>query len=236
VNTTAQRAAPGEGVIADYLANRLSEAQAQEFEHYCLQHPDFARDVERELALKTGLRQAHRSVAQVSVPTHKRRYGRWPLALAASVAVLASAVVLIQYSTDKQPSLVAFTSTADIPDHLRSSAVSQVRLVRVRGNGGATQASAPANGVVEIRLLPDLNSKSGDYSIQISAESPSSTRPLTIRNLRPASDGYLQLYVPASQMIGRTWLISAAEDGDFVKSKSEEAFRVQFVAALGSEK
>jgi hypothetical protein len=233
VNMAQQGEAPDEGVVADYLANRLSEAEAQSFEHYCLEHPEFAREVERELALKTGLRRAHQSVAQVIVPTHKRRYGRWSLAFAACIAVLASTVLIIQHVTDKQRSLVAFASTVDIPDQLRRSAVSQVRLVRVRGNDVATQVSASAGGIVEIELLPGLNSKSGGYSIQISAESPSSTKRLTIRNLRPAADGYLKLYVPADQIIGRTWLISVAQDGD-LKSQSRGVFRVQFVNASGS--
>lgn len=232
MNTAAQGEAPGEGVVADYLANRLSEAAAQSFEHYCLEHPEFAREVERELGLKTGLRQAHQAVAQVTVPTHKRRYGRWPLALAACIAVVACAVLIIQHVTDKQPSLVAFASTVDIPDKLRRSAVSRVRLVRVRGQDVAAQASAFADGIVEIELLPDLYSMYGDYSIQITAESPSSTKPLTIRNLRPGDDGYLKLYVPANQIIGRTWLISVAQDGD-LKSQSREVFRVQFVNAAG---
>lgn len=236
MNTSAQGEAPGESVIADYLANRLSEAEAQAFEQYCLQHPDFARDVERELALKTGMRQAHQSVAPVRVPTHKRRYRQWAFALAACVAVLGSAVLVIQYSKDTQPSLVAFTSTIDIPDQLRGSAISEIRVVRMRGNDAVTQVSASANGLVEIRLLPSLSSKSGGYSLQIADESGPSTKPLTVRNLRPAPDGYLQLYVPASQMIGRTWLISLAENGDFGKSQTKEVFRIQFVAAAGSAK
>jgi hypothetical protein len=233
VNIAAQGEAPGEAVVADYLANRLSDAEAQAFEIYCLEHPDFAREVERELAIKTGMRQAHQSVAQVSVPTHKRRYRRWPLTLAASVVALASAVLIVQYVIDKRPALVAFSSTTDVPDQLKRSAVSQVWLVRVRGNSAATQVSAPAAGVVEIRLLPGKDSKSGDYSVQISAEPPSSTKPLTVRHLKQATDGYLQLYVPAKQMLGRTWLISVAEGGDSGKSQPQEVFRVQFVAAVG---
>jgi hypothetical protein len=233
LNIAAPSEIPGEAVVAAYLANRLSETEAQEFELYCLQHPDFARDVERELTLKTGMREADQSVAPVSVPTYKRRY-RWRLALAASVAVLASAVLIIQYVMDKQPALVAFTSTIDVPEQLRRSAVSQVWLVRVRGNSAATRVSAPADGVVEIRLLPDKDSKSGDYSVQISRESLSSTKPLIVKHLKQATDGYLQLYVPAKQMIGRTWLISVAEGDDFEKSQPHEVFRVQFVAASDS--
>jgi hypothetical protein len=233
LNIAAPGEAPGETVVADYLANRLSETEAQAFELYCLEHPDFARDVERELALKTGMREADQSPAQISAPTRRRRYGRWRLALAASIVVFASAVWIIQYAMDKRPALVAFTSTTDVPEQLRRSAISQVWLVRVRGKSAATQVSAPADGVVEIRLLPGMDSKSGDYSVEISGESPSSTKPLTVKNLKPATDGYLQLYVPAKQMIGRTWLISVAEGSDFEKSQAHEVFRVQFVTAAG---
>ena len=53
MNIAAPGEVPGETVVADYLANRLSETEAQAFELYCLEHPDFARDVERELALRS---------------------------------------------------------------------------------------------------------------------------------------------------------------------------------------
>jgi hypothetical protein len=227
VTTAAQDDAPEEGVVADYLANRLSEDQAQAFEHYCLEHPDFARDVERELALKTGLRQAHQPIVQVSSPVHKRRYGRWPLALAASVVFLICAVAVFEYSMDRRSALVAFTSAVDLPEHLRHAAVSPVTLVRMRGKEEVTQVSAADNGLVEIRMLPDLESKSGDYSVQISTESAASIKPLTVGHLRPV-DGYLQLYVPVSQMIGRTWLISVVGNGD---SGQSEVYRVRIVAA-----
>jgi hypothetical protein len=230
VNTAVQGEAPAEGVIADYLANRLSETEAQEFELYCLRHPDFARHVERELALKTGLRELHRSAPQIS-SAGRKRYGGRPLALAASVAVFASAALLFQYSLDKRPSLVAFRSMADIPDPLRSSAVSQVRLIRMRGSDAATRVSASARGLVDIRLVPDSIAESGIYSVQISAESQSSTKPLIVRGLRPTPDGYLQVFVPAAQMIGRVWLVSVGEDADVGKQQGVEVFRVEFVAA-----
>jgi hypothetical protein len=234
VNTAAQGEAPGEGVVADYLANRLGEAEAQAFELYCLGHPDFAREVERELALKTGMRELHQSAPQVTSPGRKRRYGGWPLALAASVAVLASSVLIIQYSMDRRPPLVAFSSRGDIPDALRRSAVSQVSLVRMRGNDAVTRASVPANGLVDIRLIPDSIAESGIYSVQISAESQSSTKPLIVRGLRPTPDGYLQLFVPAAQMIGRTWLVSVGEDADVGKQHGVEVFRLKFVPAPGT--
>jgi hypothetical protein len=234
VNPAVQGESPGEGVVADYLANRLSEAEAQAFELYCLGHPDFARGVERELALKTGMRELHQSAPQVTSPGRKRRFGGWPLALAASVAVLASSVLIIQYSMDKQPPLVAFSSRGDIPDTLRRSAVSQFSLVRMRGNDAVTRASVPADGLVDIRLIPDSIAESGIYTVQISAEFQSSTKPLILRGLRPTPDGYLQLFVPAAQMIGRTWLVSVGEDADVGKQHGVEVFRLKFVPAPGT--
>jgi hypothetical protein len=234
VTSATQSQAPGEEVVADYLANRLSEDKAQAFEHYCLEHPDFARDVEHELALKTGLRQADQPTVHVSAPVRRRRFGRWPLALAASVVVLVSAVLVYQYSSNRIPTLVAFTSVSDLPEQLRLASVSEVRLVRMRRGMEATQVSASANGLVDLRLIPDSIAESGIYSVQISAESQSSTKPLIVRGLRPTPDGYLQVYVPAAQMIGRTWLVSVGEDADVGKQQSVEVFRLQFVAASGT--
>jgi hypothetical protein len=104
----------------------------------------------------------------------------------------------------------------------------------MRGNDAVTRASVPANGLVDIRLIPDSIAESGIYSVQISAESQSSTKPLIVRGLRPTTDGYLQLFVPAAQMIGRTWLVSVGEDADVGKQHGVEVFRLKFVPAPGT--
>src|SRR5277367_2898948 len=138
MNTAAQGEAPGDGAVADYLANRLSEAEAQAFELYCLSHPDFARHVEREIALKTGVRQAQELFAASNVPLQNRSHNRWPLALAASIAVFISAAVVYQFSMRPHPGLVAFRSPTELTEELRHAAVSEVRLVRVRGADSVT--------------------------------------------------------------------------------------------------
>jgi hypothetical protein len=229
VNTAAQSGVPGDGVVADYVANRLSERDAQAFELYCLDHPDFAQHVERELALKTGLRQAPVAAAQVGASTSKKRSsGRWPFALAASV-VFVGAVVVYQYASHRIPALVAATSVGDLPDKLRRAALSEVRLARMRGQGAATQVSISASNVVKFQVIPDMTSEAGVYWVRISGEAPSSIKPLTVRGLRPTTDGFLQVYVPAAPMIGRTWVVSVGDDADAEKGRGEESFRVEFV-------
>lgn len=231
MNAATHDKAPGEAVVADYLANRLNEAEALAFEHYCLEHPDFARDVERELALKTGLRQVYQPAEQVNSLIRKRTFTRWPLALAASVAIIVCAVLAFEYSINKRTTLVAFTSTVDIPDKLRRSAVSHVTLVRLRGTEAATLASVSVNGMIDMRLLPDIAAGASGYSLQIAAEAPSATKPLLLQHLKPDADGYLRIYLPANPMIGRSWLISLAEEGD-LRTQKAEVFRVRFASVL----
>jgi hypothetical protein len=227
LNVTWRMEGPSERVVADYVANRLSEAEAQAFELYCLDHPDFAQHVEREVALKAGMRQAKGAEnAKVSaVPSPKRRYLSWPLALAASVVIIISAVVVYQYSSKSPPGLVAFKSLNEVTNQLRHAAVSEIRLVRVRGADSVTRVSVPTEGLVDIRLLPDVPSNSGVYSIRIAAEPPLSISALVVRDLKPDANGYLQLYVAAAPLVGHSWLISAGEGG------SVEVFRVEFTSA-----
>ena len=220
----AQIEAPDENVVADYLAHRLSDSQAQTFELYCLEHPAFARQVEQELALKTGMGQMPEgSDRPHALPDH-RGMGRWPLALAASVLILISAGLVFKYSARQQPQLVAFRSAADLTDQLKHAAVSEVRLARVRGQGTVTHVSVPTDGIVEIRVLPDFASETG-YSIKIAADATGSTQSLIVRDLKPTGDGFLQIYVPAAPLIGRTWLLSVGEGA------GTEAFRLEFSSA-----
>jgi hypothetical protein len=238
VNTVARGEVPGEGVVADYLANRLSEAEAQAFELYCLNHPEFARHVEREVALKAGIRQvqaAGSEGAKVSaLPSPKRKYAGWPLALAASVVIVISAVVVYQYSSKSPSGLVAFTSVSDLPEKLRHAAVSQIRLARMRGSDTVLTVLASSDGVVEFRLIPDSTSESGLYSVRIAAESTTSIEPLTVSGLKPTADGFLEVYVPAAPMIGRTWVVSVRNDADTANAQNPETFRVEIAAELGT--
>jgi hypothetical protein len=229
MSTPPEQDAPAQATVADYLANRLGEAEAQAFEHYCLEHPDFAREVEQDLQLKIGLAQVHRGTASRDV--HARRRGRtgWPVALAASLVLVVCAGTFIEYWIGKPATLIVFATTADIPDRLRHSPLLQVTLMQMRGGAAAKEALAPVDGVIEIRVLPDFQVNAGSYSLQIVADPASPKTAVSVRNLVPSPDGYLQVYLPAGPMIGRTWLISVAADDDL--RKSSQRYRVHFIKA-----
>ena len=237
MNVISSMEGPSERTVADYVANRLSEKEAQAFELYCLNHPEFAQHVEREVALKAGMRQAQTAGsegAQVSeLPSPTRRISRWPLALAASVVVLGSAILVYQYSSKRLPELVAFASISDLPEQLRRATVSEVKLARMRGSDAVIKVLTARDGVVEFRLIPDMPSESGVYSVQISAEAATSITPFIVRALKPTADGFLEVYVPAASLIGRTWVVSVGNDADTTNARSAESYRVEVSAELG---
>ena len=78
--------------IEHYVAGRMSEAEALVFEDYCLANPEFARQVEYEQRLKSGLAQ----VASGSTAEFVRSESplRWSLAAAAGLLIAVVAVLI----------------------------------------------------------------------------------------------------------------------------------------------
>jgi len=76
-------------LIEQYVSGKMSQAQAEAFEEYCVANPEFARQVEFEQRLKAGLvLVASGSTAEFVRSNHS---GRWILAAAASLLIALSA-------------------------------------------------------------------------------------------------------------------------------------------------
>ena len=80
-------------MIEQYVAGRLGKEEAEAFEAYCVEHPEFARQVEYEQRLKSGIRE----VASGSTAEFVRSNNplRWKLALAASLLLLVGAGIYV---------------------------------------------------------------------------------------------------------------------------------------------
>ena len=219
-------APPGENEISAYLANRLTETEAQAFEQYCLEHPDFARDVERELQLKVGLAQ----IQPKALRAVERTQNWWPLALAASI-VLAALGFVISQSEQSPPALLAFKARSALPVTLRNAPITLAALVQVRGNDSTIRVIVPADGVVELRFPANDASQNSEYTVQVTPESRSGNRPLVLSGLKAGPDGYLSVYLPAKQMVGKRWIVSLRTAGNPQGSSGAPDFHVQFNAA-----
>jgi hypothetical protein len=218
-------APPGQNVISAYLANRLTETEAQAFEQYCLEHPDFASDVERDLQLKVGLAQIQPQVPRAMT----RPQSWWPLALAASI-VLAALGFLLLRSEQAPPTLFAFRAISALPATLHNAPITRAALVQTRGNQSTTRVIASADGVVELRFPANDGSQNTEYTVEIAPESPSGTQPLALNGLKSGPDGYLSVYLPARQMVGKHWVVRLRLSGHSQGSSGAQDFHIQFNA------
>jgi len=238
---------PTPELVAAYLANRLSEAEAQSFELYCIEHPTFARDVEAELALKDGLREIvardlggmDRSSLAFSFTSASRyftdRRRRLLVVTAASFAICASALVLFQKRRTETP-LIAVESLSQWPASLQKASRAHVTLLRTRGSSPELEAVEAGDKVLEIKLLPDLpisveaQGPSMKYAIRITAADSPKSEILRLSGLRPAADGFLTIYVRTEILRGRAWIIRL----ESTSPPSHQQYEQEFPIAIDS--
>jgi hypothetical protein len=100
--------------------------------------------------------------------------------------------------------------------------------MNLRGTPEGTSVASAVESVVELRFLVDPALGARDYTMEATSV-PASDSTLKIDGLRAAPDGYLRVYLPAKQMIGKTWVIRLG--GGSPGYKNEQTYRVQFNAA-----
>ena len=217
--------APDEATVAAYLGNQLPEPQAQAFEIYCLEHPEFARKVELDLCFRRGLREIG---IRDGAPPKARPRMRWALAAGLAAAV---ALGVGLYATFPRPgALVAYSDLREVPPLLRQGVQFDVTLVRLRGTDAVHQVSAPRGSrLLNLKLLPDSAPGPSGYSVTIEAQTHLGSRPLILNGLRPDAEGFLELYLPLAQVSGHRLKISLVSDPDRALATAP-AFALQVVA------
>ena len=128
--------------IDRYVSGKMSEAEATAFENYCVANPEFARQVEFEQRLKTGLG----VVAQGSTAEFVRSPAeRWKLALAASVLLfIAASIFFWQRLPTARTQILAAAPTAG------QQQFASMRLALIRG--AESQPHLPA-GLVRVEIV-----------------------------------------------------------------------------------
>jgi hypothetical protein len=217
---------PDEATVAAYLNNQLPEPQAEAFEMYCLDHPEFARMVELDLTMKRGLR-------EIGMRDPKPRATLWyrpPWAMAAGLAAVIGCGLLLAWSPWRA-SLVAYRSPSEVPLQLRAGVHVGVTLLRLRGSDATHRSAVPrGTGVLELKIYPDTSPGTDGYSAGIALDSIVGKRSVVLNHLRTDADGFLELYLPLSDVVGHTLNITLASDADSSAAPAP-AFRLQVVAA-----
>jgi hypothetical protein len=217
---------PDEATVAAYLGNQLPEPQAEAFELYCLDHPDFAQKVELDLTMKRGLREIGIRDLQ-SRPTVRFRPLR---AMAAGLGAAAGCILLIWAWSHWQVGLIAYGNQNKIPLELRAGVPIGVTLLRLRGADATHRVVVPRrSGVLELKIFPDNSPGRQGYSVGIAVDSIVGSRSVVLDQLRPDADGFLELYLPLLNVVGHTLNITVASDADHSATQAS-AFQLQVVA------
>jgi hypothetical protein len=217
---------PDEQTVAAYLGNQLPGPQAEAFEIYCLDHPEFARKVELDLSIKRGLREI--GVGNPAPPAAVRQWPRW--AMAAGLAAVVGCGLLLGWSHG-HTGLVAYRDASEIPLPLRAGVQVSVTFLRLRGSEAPHRVVVPRHtGVLELKIYPDTASGQNGYSANIVRDTLVGTRSVALKQLRTDPEGFLELYMPLSEVVGHTLDITLASDAANAATPMP-AFRLQVVAA-----
>lgn len=177
-------------LIDRYVAGRLSEPDAEEFEAYCLANPEFARQVEAEQLMKAGIAHVARTTPQAFAAPARDTSWRWRLALAASV-VIALGIGLFSWAPNavmRVPVLAAAGIDTGAP---------VLRLAMVRGAG-----STPALGAVPTRVeIAGLFDPGVDYTVSLlPLEEPPAAAIATLEHHRATSGVSMQVTVDGARL------------------------------------
>ena len=198
--------------IEQYVAGRMTQAEAEAFEEYCLANPDFAKQVEFEQRLKLGLAQvAQGSTAEFVRSNHPLRFR---IAAAAAVLLCLSAAFYAFHASPAgaRPLLAAVSGDAQ---HRGST----MRLALVRG---AETSPALQSGLVRVEIV-GLFDTGVHYSVALDRlQSKKAIDTLaTLYGQHPSSPMTLDVLIDSDQLEAGTYSLrvrkqsSDEEDLDF---------------------
>lgn len=142
-------------LIEKFVAGKLSSPEADAFEEYCVENPDFARRVELEQRLKAGLAQVARGSTSEFV--RSGRSDHWKVALAASAVVFVFAAAwLWQREAGTQPHILAAAVAGEVE---RGGPSLRLALVR-----GAENVTLLPRGTVRVEIV-GLFDPGSQYSV-----------------------------------------------------------------------
>jgi hypothetical protein len=195
---------PDEATVSAYLANRLDPSRAEAFEAYCLRNPEFARRVEGDLLLKMGFGQMQ-TADRARRPGHQRRI---MFAIAAGLTIVVACGLLLFLSGHPSAPL-AYRSATGVPAPLLSGPRVSLTLIRLRGDSAVHRIVAPPRaGVLAVRVVPDSAPGRLGYTMSVALESALIPRSITLDNLQPDANGYVEMYLPLAAVVGHTLKIA----------------------------
>jgi hypothetical protein len=160
--------------------------------------------VELDLLFRSGLQQIQ-GLDGVRRTRHRRRIG---LAMAAGVTLLLAGGLLL-IPRLHPGSLVAYRSATEVPSPLLSGPRVTLTLIRLRDGSAVHRVTAPRQaGVLGVRILPDSPPGRLGYAMGAALEHEVLHQSVTLDNLQPDTNGYIEVYLPLAGLAGQTLRIT----------------------------
>jgi hypothetical protein len=220
-----------------YLAGKLSEGEAAEYEARFLQDPEAVAELEATARLKIGLHRLRESgelaelIAGAAVPHSNRNLF---LALAASVAAIVIGVGL-WYPRAGNPAAPVLGSAATAFKDQRGHSLSVLAttpLFRTRAESYDAVIQLPSDrGAIRLRVLPSTPVEDARYQATLARiqDDDSSLRIVSIGDLRAAKDdGFVDLYADSSLLAAGRYRLILTREG--AASGESETFVIKVTA------
>ncbi len=205
--------------VERYLAGRLSSSDTQRFEAYWVEHPEITDELESAASLRAGLAQLSARQELDALLRPAWWSGRLRLmALAASVAMVALAVVLWSGSRPAGPMQVAAAAAA-LPafDGAPLRALTSVTVMRLR-------SASPVDATIELprspqalwlRVLPEVaaaddagtvGSEPQAQTVRVSLGEANQAAPaMVLPAITPDAQGFVNVYVDSRALRPGRW-------------------------------
>ena len=214
-------------IVERYLADQLSEEEAQAFEAYVEAHPEVTREIENISRMKAGLAALRQRGELEALLKKQRRAPVWAVLAASAAAVVLAIVIVPRYwSGSADRPLLAVTAEQLLGDNKQPLPIAgRFTIARARGMVDVVTVTAPEQAV-ELRLETNAEAASQPYSVEMFRVSGTALTPLG--NLPEAisqSDGTVSIFVRGSALLPGNYLVRATPAGG--SEVAEFALQVQ---------
>jgi hypothetical protein len=199
-----RRQIDSEHIVARYLADQLSPAEAAAFEAYYTQHPSMVREIEYALRLKEGLATL-RDRQELEALIHAPRHTRWGTTLSIA-AVLVAALIggWTWFGSRAQAPALAPTLDELVAGSKQAMPLGgKYLLVRTRGTQpAALQIPIPAQrSALQLQMLPSAGAEGAPYTLALSRLENGTTTPVDeATGLTVGPDGLVTTWVDSGAL------------------------------------
>jgi hypothetical protein len=151
-----------EHYVARYARGTLSEQESEQFEEFCLLHPELVQDVKTDRVMRRGLE---------STDTHEAsaqgRFAWRNLAIAASVLAFAVLIGWQFWRVDSSTSSLFAAASPDLPAAIRERIAGPFAVVRERSAAIQTLKIPAGAAAVKLTLEPQTSAGTERYLITL---------------------------------------------------------------------